>query len=193
MSQPMQWIGIGFLCLAHAGCLSPYYTDRGALFGGVTGAGLGALAGSATGHPGAGALIGAGVGTVTGAAVGSSLDEIEARNRAQIEARLARPLAPGGVTVEDVAAMSRAGVEDVTIINHVRANGIARPLQSADLIRLQQDGVRTPVVQALQTAPVAAAPGGVATPVVVPGGPPPVIVTPYYGPPYPPPYRWHRW
>src|SRR5258708_32003966 len=80
------------------GCNSPYHADRGALFGGLTGAGVGALVGHATGHTGAGAAIGAGVGALTGAAVGSSLDDIEARNRAQIQARLGRPVGPGPAT-----------------------------------------------------------------------------------------------
>ena len=35
--------------LAAAGCASPYHTDRGALFGGVMGAGLGAVAGAGLG------------------------------------------------------------------------------------------------------------------------------------------------
>jgi len=46
----------------------------------------------------AGAAIGAGVGALSGAAVGSSLDEIEARNRAMIEAHMGRQIAAGAVT-----------------------------------------------------------------------------------------------
>ena len=75
-------------CLVAAGCASPYRSDQGALFGGVTGAGVGALVGEAAHHPLAGAAIGAGVGAMTGAAVGNDLDQIEARNRAEIAARL---------------------------------------------------------------------------------------------------------
>src|SRR5258708_33803328 len=69
------------------GCNSPYHADRGALFGGLTGAGGGALAGHATGHTGGGAASGAGVGALHGAAAGPSLDDIEARNAAQCDTR----------------------------------------------------------------------------------------------------------
>src|SRR5258708_32258344 len=81
------------------GCASPFYTDRGALAGGLGGAGVGALVGEAVGHPGVGALVGAGVGTVTGAAVGSGLDEVQARNQAMIASQMGRPIAPGAVTI----------------------------------------------------------------------------------------------
>ncbi|MCH7806557.1 MAG: hypothetical protein IH995_05370, partial [Proteobacteria bacterium] len=47
-------------------------------------------------------MIGGIVGAVTGNAIGGSLDEIEARNQAEIEARLGRPWKPGAVSVSDV-------------------------------------------------------------------------------------------
>ena len=104
-----------------AGCNSPHHTDRGALFGGLTGAGVGAIIGDRLGDAGAGAALGAGVGTLTGAAIGSEMDEMEARNRALIEARLGRRVAPGAVTMEDVIAMSQAHVADNVIVRHVQA------------------------------------------------------------------------
>ncbi len=127
---------------------------------------------------------------MTGSAVGQSLDEIEARNRAEIEARLGRPVVPGSVTNEDVIAMTRAGVNEDVIINHVRANGIVRPLQSADLIYLQNSGVSPGVVRAMQSSPPRPAPTGAA--------PPPVIVEEYHhydpwGPPcWGPSYHYHH-
>ncbi|MEX2113276.1 MAG: glycine zipper domain-containing protein [Pirellulales bacterium] len=166
------------------GCNSPYRSDQGALFGGLTGAGLGALVGSATGNAGAGAAIGAGVGAVSGAAVGGSLDDIEASNRAEIAARLGRPVPTGSVTIDDVIAMTRAGVTEDVIVTHVSRHGAARPPQAGDLIVLQQQGVSPRVVQALQNSqpPVAGPPGVVvAEPYAVPA---PV----YWGPPYPYPY-----
>ena len=166
-----------------AGCNSPFYTDRGALVGGVTGTGVGALTGAAVGHPGVGALVGAGVGTITGAAVGSGLDDIEARNRAQIAATLGRQVPPGNVTLPDVIAMSKSGVNEELIVNHIRANGIAQPLQAGDLIALQNAGVSPRVIGALQAAPQ---PGSPTPGMVGPPGPP-VMGPPYY-PYYPPPY-----
>ncbi len=166
------------LCLSIAlvcsGCQSPYYADQGALFGGVTGAGVGALVGHAVGSTGAGAAIGAGVGAVTGGVVGQSLDNIEARNRAMIEARLGRPVGPGAVTIDDVVAMSRAGVDPELIIAHIQSNGVARPLTSSDLIYLQQQQVNPRVVQTMESPPAPTA-----APVVVRQAPPPVIIQEY--------------
>lgn len=167
------------------GCASPYYTDKGAAFGGLAGAGTGALIGEAVGHPAAGALLGAGVGAISGAAIGSGMDDIEARNRAQIAAQMGRQIPPGTVTLPDVIAMTKAGVNDELIANHIRANGLAHPLQTGDLIALQNAGVSTRVIAALQAPP--AVPAGQA----VMAGPPLVMPGPYYYPPpcyYPPPY-----
>jgi hypothetical protein len=172
------------VCLAGVlGCNSPYRSDQGALVGGLGGAGLGAIVGHAVGNTGAGAAIGAGVGALSGAAVGGSLDEIEARNRAEIEARLGRPAPAGAVTIDDVIAMGRSGVPEDVIVNHIRNHGMATPLRANDLIVLQQQGVSSRVVQAMQAPPPAPA---VAYPAPVMVGPPPG----YWGPPpYPYYYR----
>jgi len=172
-------------CLAAAGCASPYRSDQGALFGGVTGAGVGALVGEAVHHPLAGAAIGAGVGALTGAAVGNNLDQIEARNRAEIAARLGRPVSAGAVTRDDVIAMTRAGVPEENIVTQIRYHGMAAPVQAGDLIVLQQQGVSPRIVQAMQAPPPAPA-----QPMVVQPAPGPVVYGAYpppyyYGPPYP--------
>jgi Glycine zipper len=180
------------------GCYSPYHADRGALFGGLTGAGVGALVGNAVGNTGAGAAIGAGVGALSGAAIGSGLDEVEARNHAELEAALGAQVPVGGVSIDDVLAMSKAGVDPELIASHIRANGMVAPLGASDLILLQQQGVATPVIQAMQSS---AGPRVVASgPQVVAG--PPVVVEEYYYAPSPPywygppgcyrPYRHHH-
>lgn len=185
---------LGALACA-AGCNSPYRSDRGALFGGLTGAGVGAIVGNAVGNTGAGAAIGAGVGALSGAAVGGALDDIEAQNRAEIEMRLGRP-APGAVTIDDVVAMTRAGVTEEVIATHVRSHGMVAPLRASDLIVLQQQGVSPRVVQAMQSPPdVAPVAYAAPQPVLVPGpylAPAPVIVAPppYYYRPYRPGVHW---
>jgi hypothetical protein len=179
------------------GCASPYHADRGALFGGAAGAGVGALVGEAVGHPGVGALVGAGVGTLSGAAVGSSLDEMEAKNRAMIAAQMGRQIPRGAVTVNDTIEMTRQGLDEDLIVNHIRYNGVAQRPQSRDLIALQQSGVSKRVIEALQTAgPPPQPEGGVP----VAAAPPPMVVAPppvwgpypyyYYPPPPPPPPAW---
>lgn len=179
------------VAVSAVGCYSPYHTDRGALLGGLLGAGTGAVIGEALDNPGAGAAIGAGVGALTGAAVGQELDDMEARNRAMIEQQLGRQVAATAVTVDDAVTMTRAGVDDELIINHVRAHGVAAPLQASQLIYLQQQGVSTRVISAMQNPPARPA-----RPVVVQERSPPVIVQEYrYGLPMwgPPRCRHHHW
>jgi hypothetical protein len=172
---------------AVSGCQSPYYADRGALAGGLTGAGVGALIGDAVGETAGGAAIGAGIGALTGGAIGGALDDIEARNRAEIAAQLGRPVAQGQATVGEVVAMSRAGVDPRLIVNYVNNSGMAQPVTAQDVIYLTQQGVSSDVIQAMQTPRVAQAP----RPVVVPP-PGPVIVEEYhYGPAYCPPPHFH--
>jgi outer membrane lipoprotein SlyB len=186
LSRLTRW-SVVFTVLLAAGCNSPYRSDQGALIGGLSGAGVGAIVGNAVGNTGAGAAIGAGVGALSGAAVGGSLDEIEARNRAEIEARLGRPTPVGAVTINDVVAMTRAGVSEEVMVTHVQSRGMAAPLQAGDLIVLQQQGISPRVVQAMQ-APPAVAPVAYAQPVPV------MVPQPYYapGPVYYPPPCYYR-
>lgn len=182
----------GFLLLvvfsvvfASQGCRSPYRSDQGALFGGLLGAGAGAIVGHELGNTGAGAAIGAGVGALTGAVVGQELDEIEAENRRMIASQMGRPAPAGAVTVDDVVEMTRAGVDDELIVSHVRANGAVRTPTTQDLISLQNQGVSSRVVKAMQEPPP--------RPVVVDRSPRPVIIREYHHDPYcyPDPYAHH--
>lgn len=177
------------ICIAHAvvaGCRSPYYADQGAAFGGVTGAGVGALVGEAVSdNPLAGAAIGAGVGAVTGAAAGEALDEIEARNRAQIATQLGRNVRPGAATIQEVVAMSKSGVDPRLITTYVQNSGVAKPVTANDIIYMHQQGVASEVIEAMNNPPAAQA-----APVRVGTGPPPVIIEEHYhGDPFfcPPP------
>jgi hypothetical protein len=175
--------------LAAVGCRSPYYQDRGTAVGALGGAGVGALVGSATGDAGTGALIGAGVGALTGNVVGGAMDDVEARNRAQIAASMGRPVAAGAATPGEVVAMSRAGVNPQLIVNYINTSGVAQPVGAQDVIYLTQQGVPPEVIQAMQTPRVAQAPT-----VVMPPPGPVIVEQVYYGPPpcYGPPYWHHR-
>ena len=169
------------LALPSAGCHSPYHADQGALLGGLFGAGTGAIIGDAIGgKAGPGAAIGAGLGAVAGGLAGAGLDEVEARNRAMIEQQLGRQVAAGAVRIDQVVTMTQAGVDDELIVNHIRAHGVARPLQTDDLISLQQQGVSTKVIKAMQEPPPQPA-----RPAVIQEVPPPVVIHEYsYGPPF---------
>jgi hypothetical protein len=197
-SRVIRGFAIALLLFALAGCRSPYYADQGALLGGLGGAGVGAIVGNAVGNTGAGALIGAGAGAVGGALVGNALDDVEARNRAQIAHQMAamNMQAPvGAVTANDAVQMTRAGVAPDLIVNHIRANGVAGPLQSGDIIALSQQGVHPDVIAAMQNPPRAATAVAVGPPAVVApapvyvAGPPPVIVEEHY---YARPHYFHH-
>jgi hypothetical protein len=169
-----------------AGCRSPYYADRGALTGGLAGAGVGALIGNAVGETAGGAAIGAGIGALTGNAIGGALDDIEARNRAEIAAQMGRPVAQGRATAEEVVAMTRAGVDPRLINNYVNNSGMAQPVTAQDVIYLTQQGVAPDVIQAMQSPRVAQA-----LPAVVVPPPGPVIIEEHR--PYcPPPHFYHH-
>jgi hypothetical protein len=195
--EPQSMVSLRFLvfaalCLSGglAGCRSPYYADRGALAGGLTGAGVGALVGNALGETAGGAAIGAGIGALTGGAIGGALDDVEARNRAEIAAQLGRPVAQGQANVGEVVAMTRAGVNPQLIANYVNNSGMSQPVGAQDVIYLTQQGVSPDVIQAMQMPRVAQAP----VHVVPPPPPGPVIVEEYhYGRPYCPPPHYHYW
>lgn len=167
--------------LITCGCRSPYRSDQGALFGGLLGAGTGAIIGDAMGNAGAGAALGAGVGALSGAVIGAELDEIEAQNRAMIAQQLGQEVPAGAVHLDDVIAMTKGGVADELIVNHVNAHGVAAPLTASDLIYLGQQGVSTRVIKAMQSP----AKRPVRQVVVREPAPPPVVVQEYhYGHPH---------
>ncbi len=177
------------------GCRSPYHADQGALGGGLLGAGMGAIVGNAVGNTAGGAAIGAGMGALTGAVIGQGMDEVEARNRAMIEQQMGRSVVVGSVGMNEVIAMSQAGVDDSLIANHIRSHGMVAPPQSGDLIALKQQGVSAAVIAAMQAPPPQP------RQVVVQPAVRPVVVEEYrYGPDcwephygyYPRYYRRHR-
>jgi hypothetical protein len=174
-------LALAILIAFGCGCQSPYYADRGAGLGALAGAGAGAIIGDATGgNAASGALIGAGLGAITGGVVGSGMDEMQARNRAEIAAQMGRQVQAGAATIDEVVAMSQSGVDPMLIQNYVRSSGMARPLAASDVIYLHNQGVSKEVIQVMQSPPVPA-------PTVIAQGPPPVIVEEhYYGPPV-----WH--
>jgi hypothetical protein len=123
------------------------------VLGGVAGAGVGAIVGKQLGNTGAGAVLGGLVGAMTGNAIGSSLDEIEASNRAEIEARLGRPPKPGAVSVGDVVELSKHGVPSSTIIRHIQARGTTGPMETSDILTMSEAGVDDAVQRAMMSPP----------------------------------------
>ncbi|MBI2479282.1 MAG: glycine zipper 2TM domain-containing protein [Planctomycetia bacterium] len=180
-----------------SGCQSLSYADRGATLGALTGALGGAAIGQHNGDAASGALIGTAVGALAGAAVGDTIDYEVARSAEIIEQRMGRRMA-GAVAMNDVIAMSQAGLSEDVIMTHMRANGVASPPTVNDLITLRNAGVSDSVIQVMQQTP---------PPIAQVVGPPgPVIIEehhyvaspfPYYGyhphrhhPPHRPGVHW---
>src|SRR5262245_20045722 len=139
------------LSLLGTGCQSMNYAQRGGVLGGLAGAGIGAAAGESGGDAVPGALIGGAGGALAGSVIGDGVDADVARKQ-EIEARIGRRLA-GAVTADDAIAMTRAGLSDEVITSHIRANGVAKPLQVNDLIYLRNQGVSDAVIKAMQFTP----------------------------------------
>jgi hypothetical protein len=187
-TQQIFSLGLIVLTFVGGGCASPYYADRGAGLGALAGAGAGAIIGDATGgNAASGALIGAGLGAVTGGVVGSGMDEMQARNRAEIAASMGRQVQAGAATLDEVVAMSRSGVDPMLIQNYVRSSGMSRPLAASDVIYLHNQGVSKDVIQIMQSPPMPPR-------TIIAQGPSPVIVEEhYYGPPVcHPHFGYHR-
>ncbi len=186
------WWLLGVMALWAGGCTSGPYAASGTALGTLGGTAVGAMIGHQVGKTGQGALIGGAVGALTGGAIGSALDEIDARNRAEIQARLGQRAPQGAVSVEDIIAMSQAGVPESVIVSHIEIHGLVRPLTPADLIRLQKQGVSEAVMNAAQkaTGPRTSRASS------LPPRPGPVIVEEHYVvpgcPAYPPPVYYYR-
>lgn len=187
-TMSMRWI-MACLTLGAAfagGCQSPHYADRGATAGGLAGAGIGALVGSQTGDAGAGAMIGAGLGAITGGLVGGEMDRLAAENRAAIASQMGRQVSTGAATVDEVVAMSQAGVNPQLIAQYVQTSGVAQPATAQDVVFMTQNGVSDQAIQAMLNPP---APQVAAVPVSEPV----IIEQHHYCSPvfYPPPRRHH--
>jgi hypothetical protein len=83
--------------------------------------------------------------------LGTSLDDIDARNRADIAAQLGRPVAPGPATPQEVAAMARAGIDSRFIICYINRSTNMAPITAQDVIYLHDQGVSEQVIQAMLT------------------------------------------
>jgi hypothetical protein len=88
---------------------------------------------------------------MNGAALGTSLDDIDARNRADIAAQLGRPVAPGPATPEEVVAMTRVGIDSRFIISYINRSTSMSPVTVQDVIYMHDQGVNEQVIQAMLT------------------------------------------
>ena len=184
-------------------------TRNGAVLGGVGGAVIGGIIGHQNDETPEGALIGGAVGAVAGGLIGNAREQ-QARDRYYQQQQwnqyhhhhhsnyntyrsvpagqtvVVRP----GVSTADVLSMTRNGVGESVIINHIYATGLQRRIDTNEIIMLHQQGVTENVINAMQQAPLrtsnysggATFAGSSATTIMTPPGGT-VIVQEQYGTP----------
>jgi hypothetical protein len=155
------------------GCESMSNTDKGVLGGAGLGALAGGVIGSATGHAGAGAAIGAGLGGVAGGLTGAAVDNSERKQAIRQAAAQNPPL-----SLPDIVQLTQKGTSDSVIIDQIRLTGSVYHLSAQDLMWLQDNGVREPVVREMQATayrPVRRIYTAAPPPVVVVEPPPPPV------------------
>ena len=139
---------LGLIALL-AGCTMPSgrpdYTANGALIGGASGAMIGAVADRHA--PGVGALIGGAAGLVTGGLIGHGMDQqAEARERSVPPPGYVPPPVPPPPSLDDIKAMSKAGVTDDAIIGQINNSRAVYHLDANALIDLHNAGVSEKVI-----------------------------------------------
>jgi outer membrane lipoprotein SlyB len=131
---------LGVTLILTASCATN--TGTGALVGGGLGAGAGALIGG-----GQGALIGGAVGAVAGGLVGNALDANQQKNLEQNSPSTMRKIEKQQqLNVNDIIAMSQAGVSPDTIISMIDSSKSTFNLTSAEVIKLKNAGVSEKVI-----------------------------------------------
>jgi outer membrane lipoprotein SlyB len=138
--KAQKFLILGVVLLTATSCATN--TGTGALVGGGLGAGAGALIGG-----GQGALIGGAVGAVAGGLVGNAMD---ANQRAELERNsphtLRRVDKEDRLSMDDVIALSQAGVESDVIISMLQKSHSEFSLTSSQVIRLKNAGVSQKVI-----------------------------------------------
>jgi hypothetical protein len=171
------------------GSYGNYNRNQGAVVGGLSGAAIGAAIGDHNGEAGVGALIGAATGALAGGALGSNVDQQQAYERTQLERQIGRQL-QGATSVNDVVAMTGAGVSEQVILSYINAHGVARLPTVQEIIQMQRSGVSPVVIAALQNPPQQVQQ---VQPTIIRQAPAPVIVEEHYWSPRPHFYRHHHY
>ncbi len=143
---------------------------NGAVLGGVSGAVIGGIIGHQNDETPEGALIGGAVGAVAGGLIGNAREQ-QQRQRSYQQYHQHQHYPPNyntyrtvpprttvvqspGVTIADVLSMSRNGVGESVIINHIYTTGLQRRIDTNEIIMLHQQGVTENVINAMQQAPL---------------------------------------
>lgn len=150
----MRWlclIAVASSCFVSS-AQAQYNTERGAVIGGLGGALAGAAIGKHNGETAGGALIGGAAGLLGGALIGNSIDAEQSRRQYYEQQYIAQN--SRAVTISEVLSMTKSGVSDGVMINHINQHGVQQRLEVPDVILLHREGVSEPVLTALQRARV---------------------------------------
>ena len=132
-----------FVSLILTGCADMTRTQSGALTGGM----LGATAGAMMGDSGGDALAGAAIGAVAGGLIGNALDEQQqATLQRENPATYQRVYEGQPLTISDIIALSKAGVNDSVIMSQIDATKTVFRLSSLQIINLKDTGVSQRVI-----------------------------------------------
>lgn len=168
-------LALGFICFTSQvsqAQLIPYNprVERGATLGGVTGAVLGGVIGHQNDETTEGILIGGAVGAVTGGIIGQVQNQRDAEMRAAQQRAYSngyrsspnyyqqrqqqtyyqpRPTRQP-VGVAEVVAMTRRGLPEQLIIQHIQLNGVRSVPTTEELLRMYDEGVSTTVIEVMQ-------------------------------------------
>ena len=157
---------VGALCAVSASCqdLPGNERQQGAVIGGVGGAVLG----HAIGDGALGALIGGLAGAAGGYLIGAEMEKVDERSRDEaresIESAQYDPATPadvqnsstadlnsdGFVTMDELVAMSRAGLDDEEILDRLDATGQVFELNASQEEALRDAGISSYVVNRMQ-------------------------------------------
>jgi uncharacterized protein YcfJ len=161
-----------------AGCQNPdgsdNHTGSGALIGGAIGAITGAAIGENNHNAGGGAAIGAAAGMILGGLIGNAADQDQRdRLRAQAPQTYQRVEQGQPLSLADVKALSRAGINDEVIVSQIKNSRTIFRLSAADIIDLRDAGVTDKVVNYMINTPGTAPESAAVTTRVIQYAPPP--------------------
>jgi len=122
--------------------------------GALVGAGAGALAGGLIGGNAAGVLIGGAAGAVGGALIGAALDSADRDKLQENSPQTLQRIDSGQqLTIHDVEALAKNGVNDDIIIAQIQNTRSVFHLTSGEIIDLKDSGVSEKVIEyMMQTA-----------------------------------------
>jgi outer membrane lipoprotein SlyB len=139
------------------GCQNPDGTQNNTGSGALIGGAMGAVTGAAIGGRRNGAedaALGMAAGAVAGGLMGFAVDrDQEARLKAQAPQTYVRVDQGQPLSVADVKALARAGINEDVIINQIRASHTVYHLSAADIVDLRDSGVTNNVINYMISTP----------------------------------------